>query len=64
MIGTAEQWAEDHGEHVGYCTVHQQKVLDSCELCDTEWTCIECEEIRVGDARVAEGLKCGACAYG
>jgi hypothetical protein len=58
-------WAEDHGEHVGYCSVHRQRILDSCELCDDiDWTCIECEEVKYGDARVEVGLKCGECAYG
>jgi len=31
-----EQWAEDHGEHVGYCRIHKQKVLDSCDQCEED----------------------------
>ena len=41
-----DQWAEDHGEHVGYCAVHHQKVLDSCDKCEDEWICSECGEVR------------------
>ena len=65
FLSEVEQWAEDHGEHVGYCRIHNQQVLDSCELCeDNEWVCIECGEHRYEDARVEGGMKCGVCAYG
>ena len=29
-----------------------------------QWMCGECDEIRVDDARVLAGMKCGHCAYG
>ena len=65
LLSTAEQWAEDHGEQVGYCRVHHQRVLDICDLCEEiDWTCIECEEVKYGDARVEGGMKCGECSYG
>lgn len=28
------------------------------------WMCSECDEIRIDDARVSVGMKCGHCAYG
>ena len=69
LFTRAEQWADDHGEHIGYCNVHHQKVLDTCDLCEEIemlefWTCIECEEVKYGDARVEVGLTCEECAYG
>ena len=64
FLSEGEQWAEDHGEHIGYCRTHNQRVLDSCELCDIDWTCIECDEVKYDDARVEGGMKCGECAYG
>jgi len=63
--------AEELGEHVGYCRIHKQSVLDNhCELCEDDnraeidkWTCNECGEYRPDDARVEGDMKCGECAY-
>ena len=67
FLTESEEWADDHGEHVGYCRTHQQRVLDSCDQCDEEYgwlQCGECEEYRYEDARLEGGMKCGVCAYG
>ena len=70
QLRVEDQWAEDHGIHVGYCHRHKVKVWDEyCEDCDKEdadgWLlCGECEEYRYEDARVEGGMKCGVCAYG
>jgi len=67
--------AEELGEHVGYCRRHKTQVIDNhCEYCEGEakeldeeledkWTCNECGELKVDDARVEGGMKCGECAY-
>ena len=64
-----DEWAEDHGIHVGHCNIHNVKVWDEdCEECEREsnakWICMECDEVRYEDARVEVGMKCGHCAYG
>ena len=52
FLTESEEWAEDHGEHVGYCRTHQQRVLDSCGACN-EATTFECNECPTGkDAEV------------
>ena len=64
-----DQWAEDHGIHIGYCNRHKVKVWDeTCDYCEQKedgWLfCGECEEYRYEDVRVEGGMKCGHCAYG
>ena len=35
QLSVEDQWAEDHGIHVGYCHRHKVKVWDEyCEDCD------------------------------
>ena len=31
-----DQWAEDHGEDVGYCSRHRSQVLETCDKCEDE----------------------------
>ena len=63
------EYEERYGEEVGTCNKHKTIVVDnSCDLCEDELTelyqCNECLEIKIDDARVAGGMKCGECAYG
>ena len=37
---------------------------DSEDELKEQWQCGECLEIRIDDARVEAGMKCGVCAYG
>ena len=32
-----DQWGEDHGEGIGFCSRHRAQVLGTCDLCDDEW---------------------------
>ena len=64
-----QDYEEKYGEEVGSCNRHKITVVDNnCDLCEDElgelWQCKECLEIRVDDARVESGMKCGVCAYG
>ena len=61
-----DEWAENHGITVGHCNIHKVKVWDGdCDECNNEeWLCIECDQVRLDDARVQAGMKCGECAYG
>lgn len=66
-----QEYEEKYGEEVGTCNIHKVQVVDrSCDLCEAEdydnaaWRCTECLEIRIDDARVESGMKCGVCAYG
>ena len=45
---------------LGFCG---QCLDNACFYVEGE-TCGECEEVRVDDARVSAGMKCGPCAYG
>ena len=63
------EYEERYGEEVCRCNRHKVEIVDrSCDLCEDElrelWQCKECLEIRVDDARVEAGMKCGQCAYG
>ena len=63
------EYEERYGEEVGTCNIHNIQVIDrSCDQCEDElkeqWQCGECLEIRIDDARVESGMKCGVCAYG
>ena len=63
------EYEERYGEEVGTCNIHKIQVVDrSCDLCEDElneqWLCNECNEVRIDDARVESGMKCGVCAYG
>ena len=66
------EYEERYGEEVGRCNIHKVQIVDrSCDLCELEdenhnntWRCNECLEIRIDDARVEGGMKCGVCAYG
>jgi hypothetical protein len=63
FLTDSEQWAEDHDEHVGYCRVHHQRVLGSCEECeddeehDCEWLSTCCG---AGSHEHVDQF-CGAC---
>lgn len=68
------EYEEKYGEEVGRCNIHNIQVIDrSCDQCEDElrdfykkerWQCGECLEIRIDDARVESGMKCGVCTYG
>jgi len=42
IMDRGDQWAEDHGIHVGYCNRHKVKVWDeTCDECEDERVCSE-----------------------
>ena len=71
MTMARREYEERYGEEVGTCSIHKITVVDrSCDLCELEdehnntWRCNECFEMRIDDARVEGGMKCGVCTYG
>ena len=49
-----DQWAEDHGIHIGYCRRHRIKVDETCDRCEdananTNWVTACCDARPVGE---------------
>ena len=49
----SDQWAEEHGIHVGYCNRHKVKVWDeTCDRClEEEAYCPECNGTNLNEER-------------
>ena len=47
-----EEYEERYGEHVGYCSVHHMRVLDTCQACDADNAieCPQCHLVYMDDA--------------
>ena len=60
-----DEWAEEHGIHVGFWHRHNVKVWDGdCDRCYEEPRCIECDEVvrdEHGDIIKGEDMTCGDC---